>query len=221
MPGNGISGRNGDVLIGSTSVAEIMKWNFNPKSNNPAYASNKTGGYKQRVPGIKDGSGSLDFKLDPVNTIWATMDVGQEMTLNLLIVGTQKYVVPSIVDDLKLSVEIDTGEVVGGTIGFSTNGAWTNPVALVSQPAPLMPMGENVSAPYNPAEAAPGAGPAPMAPAAAQVHESLMGNFRPAGPQVNPQTGLTPEQLQNVASMVAQSVILSLKDHLPGLKAAA
>lgn len=136
MAGNGVSGQFGDVKIGSTQVAETCKWNFSPKSNNPAYASNKTGGYKARVAGIKDGSGSIDGKYDPAEPIMAVLDVGTEVTLKLYLTATVFYSVPSIIDTLKINVDIDTGDIVSWTADFSTNGAWTNPLAGLTAERP-------------------------------------------------------------------------------------
>lgn len=137
MAGAGVSGQYGDVKIGATQVCEVCKWSFTPKANNPSYASNKTGGYKARVAGIKDGSGSIEGKYDPANPIMATLDVGTLVTLKLYLTATVFYSVPSIIDSLKIDVDLDTGDFVSFTADFSTNGAWTNPVAgLVAAPPP-------------------------------------------------------------------------------------
>lgn len=132
MTGNGISGVGGDCIIGSTPVHEIKKWSFKPKSENKDYASNYTGGYKKRVLSVKDATGTLDFVWDPWNPITAVLDVGTAVILKLQTVATQFYLVPAIVDDLSLDVDIETGAVESGTISFSLNGAWTNPVALAA-----------------------------------------------------------------------------------------
>lgn len=146
MAGAGVSGQFGDVKIGATQVCEVCKWGFTPKANNPSYASNKTAGYKARVAGIKDGSGSIEGKYDPANPIMSTLDVGTLVTLKLYLTATVFYSVPSIIDSLKIDVDLDTGDFVSFTADFSTNGAWTNPVAGFMAPRPpgftedVMPM---------------------------------------------------------------------------------
>lgn len=124
----------GGVKVGATTIAEVKNWSFNPKSNNPAYSSNKTGGYKERVAGVKDGSGSLEGVWDPADMFIAVIDVGTEVTLDLFITATQKFVVPAIIDDYDFTVDMDEGEIVGWTANFSTNGAWTNPVSAITLP---------------------------------------------------------------------------------------
>lgn len=142
MPGLGISGKDGDVKIGATSICEIRKWSFNPKSNNPSYASNKTSGYKRRVPGVKDGSGTLEGAWDPATPAVSVIDVGTEVTLLLYINATQNYSVPSVIDSFKLDVDVDEGEIVSWTADFSTNGAWTNPSAAITAPSGAQVPGE-------------------------------------------------------------------------------
>jgi len=141
MAAAGVSGQFGDVKIGSTQISEVCKWNFNPKANNPAYSSNKTGGYKARVAGIKDGSGAIEGKWDPANPATAVIDVATLVTLKLYLTATVFYSVPAIIDALKIDVDIDTGDIVSFSADFSTNGAWTNPAAGLFAPAPDgMPM---------------------------------------------------------------------------------
>jgi hypothetical protein len=136
MAGNGISGVNGNFLIGSTAVSETTKWNFGPKSNNPKYCSNKTAPYTWRVPGVKDGSGSADGKWDPTNPLTAVLDVGTLFTGKFYLDAVAYYQVPAVVDDIKLNVDIDTGEIVSWTVTFSTVGAWTNPTSGMMAPRP-------------------------------------------------------------------------------------
>ncbi len=140
MAGAGISGKDGDVKIGSTQIAEITKWGFNPKANVPKYASNKTGGYKAAVAGIKDGSGSLEGKWDPAIPATTVIAPGTSVTLKLYINATQFWSVPSIIEGFKHDVDLDTGEIVSWSADFQTNGAWTDPVAAFTLPPELEAM---------------------------------------------------------------------------------
>lgn len=123
-----ISGKNGDVSISSTSISEVTQWTFTETSNNPAFASNKTAGFKQRVAGVKDGSGTIEGKWDPGDPATAVIEVGTLVTLTLEIDATQFYTVPSIIDSFSMTVNLDDGDVVGWTAEFSINGAWTLPI---------------------------------------------------------------------------------------------
>jgi hypothetical protein len=122
-----ISGKDGKVLIGSTPLAEITDWTFHTTSVNHAYASSSTGGYRQRVPGVKDAAGNIGFKLDPTNPITDDFDEGSAVTLLLYLDATHFYTVPAVIDTIQLAVDISSGDVLGGTAMFSASGAWTKP----------------------------------------------------------------------------------------------
>ena len=122
-----ISGKNGKVMVGAAALADITQWTFNTTSNNAAYASSSTGGYKKRVAGVKDGSGNAAFKLDPADPITDAINEGDAVTLLLHLDATNFYSVPAVIDAVRLEVDIDTGDVVGGVAEFSANGAWTKP----------------------------------------------------------------------------------------------
>jgi len=134
----GFSGKGGKVKVDGTQAAEVTKWSFKPTSNNPAWASSTDPGYKKRVAGVKDGSGSIEAKVDRTSLFLADLDVGMEIELELYVEthfdtstppveDSKFYTVPAIVDSYDINVDIDGGEAVSVTIEFSTNGEWTNP----------------------------------------------------------------------------------------------
>jgi hypothetical protein len=121
------SGKDGKVLIGATPLADITAWTLRTLSGNPAYASSSTGGYRKRVPGVKDAQGTVRFKLNPADPITDDLDAGAAVTLLLYVDATRFYTVPAVIDALRLEVDIDSGDIVGGVAEFSANGAWTKP----------------------------------------------------------------------------------------------
>ena len=134
----GFSGKGGYVEAGAARVAEVTKWSFKATSNNPAWASSDSDGYKKRVGGVKDGSGSIEAKVDRSSLFLADLDVGTELTLHLFpethfnnatppVEDSIQWEVPAIVDSYDVNVDIDGGEAVSVTIEFSTNGEWTSP----------------------------------------------------------------------------------------------
>lgn len=144
--GNGISGIGGDLLIAGTQIHEVKKWSFKPKIDTKDYASNITAGYKKRVLAVKDASGTIDGVWDPWDPITTQMDVGSLVTLHLQLMTGQFISAPSIIDDLSIEVDIETGAVESWTASFSANGAWVNAIALSATTTttgiPLMgPMG--------------------------------------------------------------------------------
>lgn len=122
-----ISGKDGKIEIDSTQLADITSWTLNTTSNNAAYASSSTSGYKKRVPGVKDGSGSVQGKLDISDPITDDFEEGSAVTLKLYIDATRFYSVPAVIDSLAIDVDIDNGDVVPFTANYSTDGAWSKP----------------------------------------------------------------------------------------------
>ncbi len=140
MAGKGISGMFGDARWAATSggsyvsVAEINKWEFGSKSKTHQYVSNKTAQYTRTVGGPLSGSGSLTVTNDPTAPLTGVIESGTGGTsdnffLKLYLDATQFYLVPAVIGELKLTVDIEEGAVIGGTASFEANGQWTNPVA--------------------------------------------------------------------------------------------
>lgn len=118
------SGKNGKVMIGAATVAEITGWRWTRTSNNPAYASSGTSGRKTRVAGVADSSGSVDFKRDFADTVESEgITEGALVTLLLYLNATTYHSVPAIIDSLSDEVDINDGETVSGSFDFSETGA--------------------------------------------------------------------------------------------------
>lgn len=128
----GISGKDGDVKIGTTSINEIKKWSFNPKVNTQRYASNKTGGYKCTIPGTKEATGTLSGVYTTSDSHINVIDVGTMVTLKLYINATLFFSVPAVITDYKLDVDLDNGEIVGWEGSFESDGPWTNPTEALT-----------------------------------------------------------------------------------------
>ena len=124
-----ISGKTGNAQIAGSDLLDVTGWNFTPTSNNPSYASSDTNGYKRRLGGVKDASGSVTVKWDDSASPYTQsgFDVGVLISFNLFTDGSQKYIVPGIIDSVGVTVDINDGEIVEMTIDFSSDGAWTNP----------------------------------------------------------------------------------------------
>jgi len=182
MPGAGFSGKDGTVKIAATDIFEIRNWKFNPKSNNPKYASNKTSGYKRTVAGVKEGSGSMSGAWDHSNDFLAVVDVGTSATLKLYTDATHFFSVPSVIDDVSVNVDVDNGEIVSWDANFSANGAWTNPAAPMTAP---MGFGQ-------------------------QQRQGGRDQFdRP--PEVETSGGFTAEQMRSIADVAAASALAAVQ----------
>jgi hypothetical protein len=121
------TGDDGKVLIGGTPLADITAWSLETICRSVAYASSATGGFRKRLPGVKEGRGRIAFKLDVANPLTNALNEAASVTLLLYLDETRFYTVPAVIDSIQISVDIDGGELIGGQAEFSTNGAWTKP----------------------------------------------------------------------------------------------
>jgi hypothetical protein len=119
------SGKNGKVLAGASTVLDVTKWEFNDEANTHRYASSATGGYKKTVAGTQQGDGSIDYKQS--DSSQPTLRSGMSVTLKLYEDTTHFWIVPAVIKSNKRSVDIDSGEEVGGTASFESDGSWTEP----------------------------------------------------------------------------------------------
>jgi len=122
-----ISGKNGKVEAGGSAISEILRWEFTPTCNNPSWASSSTAGFKDRLAGVKDGSGTFDAKLDTDSEIYDSIVEGDEVELKLYLNATLYFTVPAIIDSIRYSADVNDGEVIEYTASFSTRGEWTKP----------------------------------------------------------------------------------------------
>lgn len=128
-PGQAISGVNGDVLIEEEQLQEVRKWTFKPTQNNPSYGSNRTAGYKKRVPGIKDATGSIGIAYVPGQPVYGTgpgqIREGAQPELALYIDDFHYIDAPVIIDSMTFEVDLDEGSIVTCDADFSASGLWT------------------------------------------------------------------------------------------------
>lgn len=115
-----ISGKDGTVSFGS-SVTDATGWSLSLTSNNPAYGSSDTSGYKKRVAGVKDWSGSYSGKLN--GTTVPTL--GASVTVSFSTDGTTAWSGTAVCDAVNIEVDMDDGDVVGYSVDFSGNSVVT------------------------------------------------------------------------------------------------
>lgn len=118
-----VSGRAGSVLVGSAVQGEVTKWTFESSSQIHKFATNVTAGYKAGVAGPTDGKGTIETKI-AADVIFKS---GQAVTL--ILQGptvTDVITCPALIASCSVEVDIDTGNAIGATYNFETNGAWTS-----------------------------------------------------------------------------------------------
>ena len=127
-----ISGKNGKILVGNTTLPAIRKWTFDFKSNNPQFATSDAPGHKVSVGGVKSGTVSFEAVLDDGNVIYENYKPGQEVTLKLYENATRFWTVPVRIEGIKGEADINDGGELVVPYEATTNGAWTYPDGTVS-----------------------------------------------------------------------------------------
>ncbi len=121
-----ISGQYGKVLSGGSQTTECQGFEWSRSVVEHAYASCATGGFKKRVAGTKDHSGTLNGLFDVSEPIYEVFDEGDAVTLHLYISTTAYYIVPAMITELSIEVDIDDGSIVPWNASFGGNGAWSS-----------------------------------------------------------------------------------------------
>ena len=120
-----LSGKNGTLHLNGAQVAPVSNWRLAVTSNNPNYAANDTGGWKQRAAGVRDSSGSFEVKVDGGGH--CPVAEGDSAALELHIDAPATTTTPSaaIIDKIEVNVDISAGKIVAYLIDFSGNGPVT------------------------------------------------------------------------------------------------
>lgn len=122
-----LTGKHGNVLANGQPLAEITLWTFKTTRKHVAYSSSATGGFRRRLPGVREGSGRFNFVVAEPQSAGAALQEGAEVTLTLAIDRQRQYVVPAVVDVVAIETDISGGGPVTGWAEFSTTGSWTEP----------------------------------------------------------------------------------------------
>lgn len=120
------SGQYGTIKIGSSALVECMGWTWTRTVADHAYASCNTSGFKKRVAGTKDHSGTMNGKMDLAVEMEDYFDEGDLVTLNLYVNTTDYYIVPAMITELTVEVDIDEGDIIPWSASFGGNGAWSS-----------------------------------------------------------------------------------------------
>lgn len=122
------SGINGTVKFGSPASDSgiiVHGWTFNPSTAVHKRSHNQSGGFKAAVAGARDSSGTIMVSLDK-NGHFPFHD-NDDITLQLHVddSGSNYFSVPAIIESTPVELDIDDGQIVGGTFAFQGNGPWT------------------------------------------------------------------------------------------------
>lgn len=122
-----LSGKDGSVTWNGGVISQVTGWRCTETAHNSAWASSSTDGYKHRVCGVRDWSGSFSAKYDIsiAATVGQGTISGTAVTLVLQIGESESLSGHAIIDSIELDVDVNSGDVVGYTCNFSGAGALT------------------------------------------------------------------------------------------------
>ena len=119
------SGQYGQIKIGGSTLVECTEWTMNEEAAEHAYASCATSGWRKRVAGTKDVSGTAGGIFDPADPIHGYVNIGDSVTLLLYYSASKYHSVPAVILSIETNVNIEDGEIVRWTINWGGNGAPT------------------------------------------------------------------------------------------------
>lgn len=130
------SGKNGKAYFGTrgaipggsfTEIPDTRQWSFELDSDNKAYRSSSTGGGTKREAGHSDITGGSIQVYAPDSPDDFPVREGDKVDLKLVESSSKTHYVEAIIDKINPATDIEGGEIVGYTINFSGDGAYTAP----------------------------------------------------------------------------------------------
>jgi hypothetical protein len=135
---DGFSGQYGTVTSGASDlsdpsaptdvVCEVTKWTLDPTAAISSYHSNKSGGHKKKVGGVRDTKGTIEIKIGA--TDGQQLQPGDVIALRLYANGSDAETLVStdyfdiqeaVIAGAPVECDIDNGEVVGLTYNFEAS----------------------------------------------------------------------------------------------------
>ncbi len=121
----GISGNEGKVMVGSSTIAELTQWDAELGKDTQTYNAQSGGEWQKTVAGNKKLSGTLTGKYDPNDPIDAVLDTDDLVALELNQTSAKRINCQARLGNLSFNVNIDTGEIQEWTCAFESDGAVT------------------------------------------------------------------------------------------------
>lgn len=122
-----IAGYGGGVYLDSTKVAEIANWSLDMSADDIDITSFDSEGWRERMQGIKEWSGSFEGNFDPTDSAGQAALInawlsGEEVTLELQVNSTVKFSGDALVTP---SIETPVDDKASFSCDFQGTGALT------------------------------------------------------------------------------------------------
>ena len=130
-----LNGRNGKLVYGGTTVARLTKWDVNKTlATKSEWGDSDSAGYTNRVAGRKDATFDTEGKFDNTNEQFDILEP-EDIATGILWMGSGGsnpsdlywHFPRALCLDFKLSVNVDSEEVIGWTSGFGADGIFYRP----------------------------------------------------------------------------------------------
>lgn len=132
--GTPITGTYGSVRTAQgTEVAEITGWSAMRNAAVKSYQSSSSSGYRKRAVGGKDLTGEFTFLLNCASgSSRMRFEEGDAFTVVLAVDSAMLHtiVAPIVIEGVPINVDVDGDGLVGGTVRFGGNGAYSLTGAL-------------------------------------------------------------------------------------------
>lgn len=78
-----ISGKSGEISIGSSNPIDLTSWDLTHGTNIEVYAARSGGGAEETAAGLENGTGNLSFMVNTETPITSLISSGDLVTLTL------------------------------------------------------------------------------------------------------------------------------------------
>jgi len=127
-----VSGKDGTVYLEGAEVSHMRNFNVDSSVNIDAFATNATGGWNDRTPGVKDATGTLEWVL-PVGFTSTPLDVGDCIQGQFHVDGTGNnyYSGKIVIESEGVPVDVTAGGAIVYSYGWGNAGVLTKNGGLV------------------------------------------------------------------------------------------
>ena len=126
-----LTGRNGEIVIGSTRVPRMTQWEVNPKlATKSEWGDSDSAGFTNRASGRKDATFTVEGKYDTETEIFDFMYPELIVAAILWmgdVAGLAWHFPRALCEDFSLLVNVDTEEVVGWSGDLGADGVFYRP----------------------------------------------------------------------------------------------
>lgn len=125
-----LTGRNGKFVVGTTRVARTTKWDVSSTlASKSEWGDSDSAGFTNRAAGRKDATFEAEGKYDSGTKVYNLFDPGDILLAALWMDNLTLYwAFPrALCMDFKLSVNIDSEEVIGWTSSWGADGVYYHP----------------------------------------------------------------------------------------------